>query len=140
MTTKLLQQVTVVLCLASSAIAAPGDPFGGDDTGCVPLYEVPYVCGQRIAKALGSLNRNVIKCHLVQAKHAFRTGHSSPGFDNAEANCSEGPSSTSAQAKFDVVIAKYSDVCDATVIANAQARRDVLLDDTIRRTPIHSTP
>jgi hypothetical protein len=128
--TKLIGSAVVSLCLAASvAIAGPGDPFGGDDTGCAPADNAGYVCGSAVAKALGKLGASVIKCHVVQAGQAFKTNHSSPGFDNAEENCEEGPSNTSAKAKFDAVLAKYATSCDPAVIASAQARRDVVLAD-----------
>ncbi len=115
------------LCfVASVALASPGDPFGGDDTGCIPLHTGALRCGSVIGKALGKLNQRVIACHLTQAGHAFKAQHSSPGFDNAEENCTEGPSNTSAQAKLDAVLAKYAS-CGPTLIANAEARRDTIL-------------
>ena len=76
------------------------------------------------------LRAAIVRCHFVQAEHAFKAGHSSPGFDNAEENCEIGPSAQSAKAKFDAKLAEYAGAgCDPTVIANAQAARDALLAD-----------
>lgn len=119
--------LSMALVMAASALAGP--PFGGDDTGCVPADKVANICGQRMAQALSKLNAKVIKCHLVQAGQAFKTNHSSPGFDNAEENCEQGPSNTSAKAKFDAVLMKYTPMCDPVVIANTQARGAVILAD-----------
>jgi hypothetical protein len=76
------------------------------------------------------LRKAVLACHLTQAGHAFQHGTGTPGFSNAEDNCSVGPSNTSAKAKFDAKIAALTTKgCDATVLANANAARDVLLGD-----------
>jgi len=115
--------------IASLASAAPGDPFGGDDDGCVPADKVGYTCGAKIGAALGKLTESVIKCHIVQEGHAFKASHSAIGFDNAEENCELGPSNTSAKARFDAVVAKYTPVCDPALVTAAQAQRDVLLAD-----------
>jgi hypothetical protein len=113
---------------AAAAFAGPGDPFGGDDTGCVPAHKGALRCSSVVAKALAQLEQRVIACHLKQASQAFKAGHSSPGFDNAEENCTEGPSATSAKAKFDAVLAKYA-TCEPALLAAAAARRDTVLDD-----------
>jgi hypothetical protein len=112
---------------ATPTFAAPGDPFGGDDTGCVPADKAGLSCAKIVSSALAKLNASVIKCHIVQAGHAFQAGHSSNGFDNAEENCEEGPSNTSAKAKFDARMEKAALVCPAAVITSANARRDTLL-------------
>src|SRR5215468_2284184 len=104
------------ICLAAT-LASAGAPFGGDDTGCVPADKAGLACGTKVGQALGKLAASTIKCHLVQAGHAFQTGHSAPGFDNAEENCEEGPSNTSAEAKFDARILKITPICDPAVIA-----------------------
>jgi len=112
--------------VTSAALAAP---FGGTHTGCSSPDSLAYKCGALFGKVLGKLEQSVFKCHLTQASHAFKAGHSSPGFDNAEENCTAGPSATSAKAKFDAVLAKYSGMCSATLVANAESRRDAILAD-----------
>jgi hypothetical protein len=111
------------------APAFAGAPFGGDDTGCVPDDKFELVCGKIVAYALGKLDANVIKCHLVQAGHAFQAGHSSTGFDNAEENCTLGNPTQSAKARFDAYMAKASAYCAPAVVTSANARRDTLLAD-----------
>jgi hypothetical protein len=127
--TKTIGSVILGLCLVvSPALAGPGDLFGGDDTGCVPLGKLEMTCSGVVAKALAKLNASVIKCHLVQEAKAFKTSHSSPGFDHAEENCEQG-SNTSANAQFEATLAKYALRCDPALFASARARRDVILAD-----------
>jgi hypothetical protein len=117
------------LVAAGPAWAAPGDPFGDDDTGCAPTTKQGLSCAKKVHSLVNKLRRTVLKCHLTHATHAFKNGMGTPGFSNAEENCEIGPSATSAKAKFDDKIASLAAVCDATVIANANARRDVILGD-----------
>lgn len=120
----------VLVCLGvAPAAAGPGDPFGGSETGCIPSDKLGLTCGKIFTSALGKLNARVIKCHLVQAGHAFQTGHSSTGFDNAEENCSIGNPTNSAKAKFDAYQAKASFYCAPAVVAAMAARRDTILAD-----------
>jgi hypothetical protein len=119
------------LLAASPVLAAPGDPFGDDDTGCTPSTALGRKCGKAVLKALAKLRVSVVKCHLTQAGHAFQNGSGTNGFSNAEENCEIGPSNTSAKAKFDATIASLADIgCDATILASANAKRDVLLGDS----------
>jgi hypothetical protein len=116
--------------IACPASAAPGDPFGGDDQGCVPSTTLGLSCAKKLLTTFEKLRLGVVKCHLTQEGHAFQAQHSSPGFDNAEENCELGPSNTSANNKFDARMAKLAAIgCDATAIANVNAARDVLLGD-----------
>lgn len=118
------------LLSAVPALPAPGDPLGGDDTGCAPSTKLGLICGKKVLGSITKLEQSLIKCHLTQVGHAFQNGTGTPGFGNAEDNCSVGPSSTSAKAKFDARIAVLAAKgCDATVIANANAARDVILGD-----------
>jgi hypothetical protein len=109
--------------------AAPGDPLGGDDTGCAPTTKLGLSCGLKTHASLAKLKRAVIVCHLTQAGHAFQNGMGTPGFSNAEDNCETGPSAQSAKAKFDARMAKLALACDPTVIANVNARGATLLAD-----------
>jgi hypothetical protein len=119
-----------LLMAAAPALAAPGDPFGGDDTGCVPSTKLGLSCAKKVGTVVFKLKRAVLKCHLTQAELAFKTGHSSPGFDNSEEHCEVGNPSNSAKAKFDEKIAQYAaSGCSATVIANANTTRDEILAD-----------
>jgi hypothetical protein len=113
--------------LAAPVWAAPGDPLGGDDTGCAPTTKNGLLCGMRIHALLAKLKRAALICHLTQDGHAFKAGMGTPGFANAEDNCEIGPSATSAKGKFDAKMAKLAFICDPTVVANANARRDIIL-------------
>jgi hypothetical protein len=110
-----------------AAFAAPGDPFGDDDAGCTPTTVTGLSCAKKVGTLVAKFRSRIARCQLVQASQAFKTGHSSPGFDNAEENCELG-SATSAVAKFDDKLADYAALgCDPTLIANAASARDTLL-------------
>jgi hypothetical protein len=127
---RILSAVALSACLAAtSSFAAPGDPFGGSETGCVPSGKAGLTCGKILTSAFGKLVASVVKCHLVQAAQAFKTGQSSPGFDNAEENCSVGNPTASAKTKFDALMVKANAVCPAGLVALAEARRDTFLAD-----------
>jgi hypothetical protein len=118
------------LLAGAPAFAAPGDSFGGDDTGCVPSTKLGLGCAKKVGTLVFKLKRAVLKCQLTQAEQAFKTGHSSVGFDNANENCEVGNPSNSAKAKFDEKLALYqASGCSVTLIANAQATRDLILAD-----------
>jgi hypothetical protein len=120
----------VLGCLiAVPAVAAPGDPFGGNETGCAPTSKIGIDCAARATKSLHKLRRAALGCHLTEDGLAFKTGSGSEGFGNAQENCELGPSTQSAKAKFDVQLAKLATFCDPTLIANVTARRDVILGD-----------
>jgi hypothetical protein len=127
----LVRALTLGCVLAAApALAAPGDPLGGDDTGCTPSTKLGVSCAKKVHKLLVKLRYSVIKCHLTQADHAFKNGSGTEGFSNAEENCEIGPSNTSAKNKFNAKLASYlANGCDATVVANAEAARDVILGD-----------
>ncbi len=118
------------LLIASPGWAAPGDPFGGDDTGCAPTTKNALSCGLKIHALLAKLKRAALLCHLTQDSHAFKAGMGTPGFANAQDNCETGPSATSAKGKFDAAMAKLAIICDPTVVANAYAARDVILGNS----------
>jgi hypothetical protein len=116
--------------LAVPVWAAPGDPLGGDDTGCAPTTKQGLSCALKVHALLAKLKKSGLQCHLVQDSHAFKAGQGTPGFHNAEVNCEIGPSGTSSKEKFDAIMAKLAFGCDATVVTNANARRDVILGDS----------
>jgi hypothetical protein len=125
----IVPSIALACLVAAPAWAAPGDPFGGDDTGCAPTTSQGLSCARKAHILLAKLKRSVLGCHLTQAGLAFKAGEGQPGFSNAEENCEIGPSEKSAKAKFDAIMAKLAFACDATVVANANARRDVILGD-----------
>jgi hypothetical protein len=122
--------VTLAWALSTPALAAPGDPFGGDDTGCAASTKLGNSCAKAVLVTIVKLRRSVLGCHLTQAGQAFKTGMGTPGFSNQEELCEVGNPQNSAKAKFDGRIANLAARgCDATVIANANAARDVILAD-----------
>ncbi|HJQ83605.1 MAG TPA: hypothetical protein VKA21_05995, partial [Candidatus Binatia bacterium] len=62
----------VLACLLPPGAGAmpgpgPGEPFGGDDGGCVPATSAALGCSAAVGKAFGVLTRSVAKCHTRQA-------------------------------------------------------------------------
>ena len=90
--------------------ADPGQPFGGDDAGCVPDTKDHLHCADTIAKALGKLLAGVLKCHVQQADAAFKSGAGV-----ADEDCEDGPAK-SAHGRFTAALAKLdaSGVCAGT--------------------------
>lgn len=67
-----IPSVLLLLALgAGAASAAPGDPFGGDDGGCVPRSSDLKRCSERAAKAYSLLESALVKCHASQAAARF---------------------------------------------------------------------
>lgn len=123
---RILSAVALSVCFAvSSASAAPGDPFGGSETGCVPSAKPGLTCGKIITSGFGKLVASVVKCHLSQAAGAFKTGSSSTASDAAEETCTAG-----AKAKFDALLVKANAVCPTGIVPVAESRRDTYLADT----------
>jgi len=119
-----------VLLAATPAPAAPGDPFGGDDTGCTPNTKLGLNCAKAALSTLTKLRKAALICHLKQEDLAYKTGEGQDGFSNAEENCELGPSNTSAKSKFDArVTALIGKGCDSTLIANVLARGAAIVSD-----------
>ena len=126
--------VLLSVCLAPSAVhAAPGDPFGGSETGCIPSDKAGLTCGKTLTGAFAKLVASVLKCHVSQVKGAYKAGASSPAFDGAEEACT-----TAAKVKFDASLAKASASCDPSVVAAAESRRDTFLADKSEPSSIDS--
>jgi hypothetical protein len=118
------------LLVAPLASAAPGDPFGGDDTGCAATTRLGSTCAKAALSTLAKLRKAGLICQLKQEDLAFKNGEGQPGFANAEANCEIGPSTNSAKNKFDERIAKLvGKGCDSTMIANVLARGATIVSD-----------
>ena len=64
---------SAILAFRSSAIAAPGDPFGGDDAGCIPPTAAVGRCEDGVQKALTKYIQTVIKCHIKAADAAVKS-------------------------------------------------------------------
>jgi hypothetical protein len=118
------------LLAASPVAAAPGDPFGGDDTGCTPNTKLGLNCAKAALSTLGKLRKAALVCQLKQEDLAYKTGEGQLGFSNAEENCEISPSNNSAKNKFDARIASLvGKGCDSTMIANVLARGAALVAD-----------
>jgi hypothetical protein len=116
------------LLVATPVSAGPGDPFGGNDTGCVPSTKPGLVCAKKAHNALAKLRIKLLRCHIEEASQTFQIGMATPGTGNQEELCEETHPTKSAKAWFDARIAALAE-CDATVLANANAARDVILAD-----------
>ena len=88
-----------------AARAEPGQPFGGDDAGCVPDTKDHLRCGDAIAKAIAKLVVGVLKCHVQQADARFKSAQSG-GAASTEEECEDGGSAKSARGRFEAVLAK----------------------------------
>ncbi|HLK10320.1 MAG TPA: hypothetical protein VKW76_02970 [Candidatus Binatia bacterium] len=65
----MLATVMLGLALAGGrAGAAPGDPFGGDDTGFIPPDATTQKCESKVGKTLATFVKCVEKCHVSRAK------------------------------------------------------------------------
>jgi hypothetical protein len=118
------------LLAASPAAAAPGDAFGGDDTGCAANTRTGANCAKAALSYLGKLRKAALICQLKQEDLAYKTGEGQEGFSNAEENCELGPSTTSAKNKFDARIAALvGKGCDSTMLANVLARGATIVAD-----------
>src|SRR5438552_14686259 len=119
---------SAILPFSSSAVASPGDPFGGDDAGCIPPTTAVAKCEDGVQKALSKYIQTVIKCHIKAADYAV----TSTPFD--EELCESDPSTAKgAKEKYDAAIAKLALTCSGQcAVLNAPGLRAVvetLLDD-----------
>ncbi len=132
-----LAAAMVAVCLlAGGALAAPGDPFGGDDTGCVPDTADHLRCSKTVAKAFGKLFRSVATCHGRQAGDAFHgnffgdgdaVGGAAETVPATAVSVSLKACETAAKGKFDEVITHVTPICSPAVLAGASAFESVLL-------------
>src|SRR5207249_4455454 len=102
----------------------PGQPFGGDDPGCVPDNAAHLRCANTIARAFGSLVSAVIRCHRMQAN--ARLNHRA--FD--EESCEQATPSSggrSAGERFNAKLSRIAPVCTSTQLVAAASLRDTLL-------------
>jgi hypothetical protein len=108
------------------ALANPGDPFGGDETGCVPGTKDALRCEGKLTKVTAKLIGAVIRCHIDQAGAAFQGG------DFAESQCEE-----SAKAKYDKDLGRLAagGTCPQEVLDNAALQEVLLLAGQGQITP-----
>jgi hypothetical protein len=103
----------------------PGEPFGGDDSGCVPPTVERLRCSKRAASALGKLTKTVSACHTRRADARFREVVLGGRAAADDAACE-----SSAQARVAASIASISATSGCAAIgAAAAARAAVLLAD-----------
>ena len=124
--------VLAVLCLAPGAcLAAPGDPFGPDDAGCVPDTRDHLHCASALARSVSTLVARMTGCERQQVDNAFRILH--PRFGSPPPPRFDKESCVRAQAKapFDLALGKLqgAGVCPATALVNAQELGDALVAD-----------
>jgi len=65
----------VTVCVATSGATSgpvPGQPFGDDDMGCVPVSRQELACSTRAARALRVLSPAVARCHVRQADARYK--------------------------------------------------------------------
>ena len=74
-----LPAVALGVLLAAPVTAAPGDPFGGDDTGCTPTTKLGLNCAKAALSTLTKLRKAALVCHLKQEDLAFKAGVFPPG-------------------------------------------------------------
>ncbi len=91
---------------AASVAAAPGDPFAGDDSGCIPPTPTDAKCEDGVAKAITKYAQAVEKCHIKAADAGAKGG--SVADDLCESDPSGGKG---AKEKFDAAIAKLAGTC-----------------------------
>src|SRR5438094_6766777 len=119
---------SAILTFGSSAVASPGDPFGGDDAGCIPPTAAVGKCEDGVQKALTRYIQTVIKCHIKAADAAMKS------MPLDEELCESNPSSgKGAKEKYDAAIAKLALTCSGQcAVLNAPGLRatvETLLDD-----------
>ena len=124
--------VLAALCLAPGAcLAAPGDPFGPDDAGCVPDTRDHLHCASALARSVSTLVARMTGCERQQVDNAFRILH--PRFGSPPPPRFDKESCVRAQAKapFDLALGKLqgAGVCPAAALVNAQELGDALVAD-----------
>src|SRR5437870_640975 len=115
------------LCTGAS-LAAPGDPFGGDEPGCFPLNKNAAKCQHTVAKAASKALVCILGCHLKRADGKLAD-------DTAEDACESTDPVKSCKAKYDKTTgpaSKINALCppcfDATARATAFANAETQLD------------
>ena len=67
--------VGMLMSMAVPALAepgpGPGEPFGGDDAGCVPASSSRLACGAAATKSYDKLESAIVKCHVAEAQARY---------------------------------------------------------------------
>ena len=104
------------LC-AGASLAAPGDPFGGDEPGCFPLNKNAAKCQHTVAKAASKALVCILGCHLKRADGKLAD-------DTAEDACESTDPVKSCKAKYDKTTgpaSKINALCPPCLDATARA-------------------
>jgi len=100
-----VRPVLAALCLAPGAgLAAPGDPFGSDDVGCVPDTRDYLHCASALARSVSTLVARMTGCERQQVDNAFRILHPPFGSPPPPRFDKEGCVRGQAKAPFDVAL------------------------------------
>ena len=124
--------VLAALCLAPGAgLAAPGDPFGSDDAGCVPDTRDHLHCASALARSVSTLVAQMTRCERQQVDNAFRILHPRVGSPPPPRFDKEGCVRGQAKAPFDLALGKLQGegVCPPAALVNAQELGDALVAD-----------
>jgi len=92
----------VVLLVAQSAWAAPGDPFGGDVAGCYPADRDAAKCEAAVTKAVGKAILCLALCHVKRADGKLDAA--------GETACIDGDPTKSCRARYDKVVGTASKI------------------------------
>jgi len=129
----LLAAAIAMVALRSSCALAlpgpgPGEPFGGDDAGCVPSRSDLRHCSDTAAGAYSRLEASLNKCHVrqVAARYAQAVLGSPRTFD--EEACE-----AAAAARFDATLAKLeaSGNCGASALLTSAPATGAALQDAL---------
>ena len=104
------------LC-AGASLAAPGDPFGGDEPGCFPLNKNAAKCQHTVAKAASKALVCILGCHIKRADGKLAD-------DTAENACESTDPVKSCKAKYDKTTgpaSKINALCPPCLDATARA-------------------
>ena len=124
--------VLAALCLAPGAgLAAPGDPFGSDDAGCVPDTRDHLHCASALARSVSTLVAQMTRCERQQVDNAFRILHPRVGSPPPPRFDKEGCVRGQAKAPFDLALGKLqgAGVCPPAALVNVQELGDALVVD-----------
>lgn len=125
--------VAAAIVLRASCVLAlpgpgPGEPFGGDDAGCVPSRSQLRRCSDTAARAYSRLEKSLGTCHTKQAaaRYSQVVLGRSKNFD--EENCE-----ARAAARFDATLANLdaSGDCGASALLTTAPAAGAALQDTL---------
>ena len=110
-----------------ASLAAPGDPFGGDDAGCFPLNKNAAKCEHAVAKAASKALVCILGCHIKRANGKLVD-------DTAEDACESTDAAKSCKAKYDKATgpnSKVNALCPPCLDATARASVFVAIESQL---------